>query len=153
MELIHVHEHIGDQFLVDFHVFMLLHGGFQINVCKIYTTVLSTGSGQDAVPQYLACYEVCCGSADIEGVVDKITANGNSDTLGVLLLGSIVCNYPSICDGAVGGDVSYLIFTHKENCVGSISVLFVSLGQTPKLFAHCEGPYFFGGWIRYKGFI
>ena len=94
-----------------------------------------------AVPEKLGRYHVGGACGQLEGVVDEVPANGDADTVGILLLWLMVDDNMSTCDGPVFGDALDFVVGKKKYGVSHLGNTGLELGQAMYFLAHCWHPH------------
>ena len=90
VHIVLVDEFLGDEFARYTHVLISFHRGLEVKVFDICAEIFSVWGRKYAVPEHLGCYEVSCSGGDISRVIDEISSYGNTDSVGVSFLGSVI---------------------------------------------------------------
>jgi hypothetical protein len=89
-----------------------------------------------------------CG--ELKGVVDQVSSHCNTNTVGVLLLGTMVDDDPCIRDCSIRGDVSDFRVGEKKDGVSGLCYTRFALCQAMDLLAHCWHPEVFQVWVIHQ---
>jgi hypothetical protein len=90
----------------------------------------------------------CC---EFAGVIDEITTGGDSDAVGICLLGVVVDDHSGIWDNAVLWELRYVLQGHDKHRIGPfLSCFIITLTHTGRVFSECSHPYFRSVWVVHE---
>ena len=112
------------------HVLIACHGCAEVVILEIDQEMACTGRGDGTVDDQLGSGEVGRFSADVERVLDEVSADGEASTFRFGLLWTIVANDAAIGNGAIGRDVGV---RDEENGVGAHNAVADALGEATQL--------------------
>ena len=87
-KIILTHNGVRDDGNGDTHVFIFVHGRFKVKIFEIGGHEAGVGRGNDAVEKDFDGGEIGGFGADISGVIDLVTADGEADAAWIGLFGT-----------------------------------------------------------------
>ena len=92
LELVLLHDVGRDDFDMDSHVFVTVHGSVQVKVFDVDRHEFGIGIGQDAVKEALGCGNVGGVNTDVSWVFDEVVASSEADSFDFGLIWSYFGN-------------------------------------------------------------
>ncbi len=118
------------------HVFVPVKGGRKVEVLYIEAHIFGAGCAEYTVPVELQGGDVSRPCCELAGVIDEITTGGDSDAVGICLLGVVVDDHSGICDDAVFWDIRYVLLGHDKHCIGPfLSCFIITLTHAAEVFS------------------
>ena len=110
------------------HVFVLLHGGIQVEIFDVNCNVADFFGGGCTVEVKLDGDQTGGLCATVSGEIKYVAASSQSCSVGVVLFGMVAHYDVSVRDisPVIGGD---LIFVNEEYCVGTLDLYSHALGK------------------------
>jgi hypothetical protein len=131
----------GEEGTRDEHVFVPVEGGQEVEVLHVKAYVLCPQCADHAVPLELGGRDVGCSFGEFSGVINEIPTCRDSNTVGIVLLGVVVDDYPYVRGGPVFGNIWDAGGEHDKHSIGALlSCRVVSLTHAPNIFSKSCHP-------------